>query len=143
MRSATPWKSSTGGWTIRSEPMGRNAIIGIAFIILAALVIAFIWTADPTLVNSLLGINSNIYVSGVSLEINNAYPMQCFGNVIRPLPGFYVQRGSEFNLTFNLTNTCADGHNITSVGVMNGGFSTSITGPKLAIRGVQEQTRYL
>lgn len=106
----------------------------IAIIIVLILAVAFVAATYSPLYDficNLLGIQNSVYITGVSLEIGGAHPTSCFGSVIQPLPGFNVQRGSQFNYTLNLTNSCPDPHNITNVSVLNGGFSVRSVSPRL------------
>jgi len=107
----------------------RIGLIIPVFIILAAVI--FVYLFSTSILNYLFGPTNKIYVSGVSLEINNASPVLCFGNVIQPLPGFNTSKGKSFNYTFNLTDSCQESHNVTGVNVINSGFKTDVLSPRL------------
>ncbi len=107
---------------------GTGLVIFFIFIIVVAL---FIYLFSTGILNSIFGFSNKIYVSGISLEINNANAINCFGNVIQPLPGLNVSEGTPFNYTFNMTNSCPKSHNVTSINVTNVGFKTDVISPKL------------
>jgi hypothetical protein len=114
--------------------MGPKSVV-VAIIVILILALAFIAITYQPLhnyIDGILGIHNNsIYITGVSLEINSAANVSCFGNVVQPLPGFYAQKGSEFDYTVNLTNSCTGPHNITNVSVLNSGFSIKSVNPRL------------
>lgn len=113
--------------------MGPEGAV-VAIIIILILAFAFIAITYQPLhdyINSFLGIQTSVHITGVSLELNALTNASCFGSVVQPLPGFYAQKGSGFDYTVNLTNSCASPHNITNVSVLNGGFSITSVSPKL------------
>ncbi len=101
------------------------------FIVFIIAVAVFIYLFSTGILNGLFSFSSNIYVSGISLEINSASSISCFGNVIQPMPGFNISKDAPFNYTFNLTNSCQASHNVTGVNVINSGFKTDVLSPKL------------
>lgn len=103
-------------------------LIIVTIIIIA---IAVVYFYDPNLLYMLLGISNKVYVSGVSVEINNINPISCFGNVVQPFNGFTIQKGSTFEYTVNLTNSCPEAHNVTAIQVLNNGFTIKAVDPKL------------
>ncbi len=107
------------------------AIIILLIVVAAILLFLLNYVAIKNYVYGLFGISNSIYISGVSLEINNANPVSCFGNVVQPLPAFYTEKGSPFNYTLNLTNACASPHNVTNITSPNPGFSIKVLSPKL------------
>jgi hypothetical protein len=109
----------------------RAVSILLTIIILAIVAIAAIYIYNPNLIYNLLGISNDVYVSGVSVEINSVNPISCFGSVVQPFPGFYTEKGSQFQYMFNLSNSCPASHNVTTINVLNNNFAVQVTDPKL------------
>ncbi len=104
-----------------------GAIIIIIFMVAVFLVVLY----EMGILDGLLGISNRAYISGVSLTINDARPISCFGNVVQPLPEFNISKGAAFYYTFNLTDSCQQSHNITNISVINSGFKTKVISPRL------------
>jgi hypothetical protein len=101
----------------------------ILVLVLLIVIAAAVYILDPAFIYMLFP--SNVYVSGVSLEINNATQISCFGNVVQALPGFNITRALPFSYSFNLTNSCKAPHNVTAINVINNGFTTRVVNPVL------------
>jgi hypothetical protein len=109
----------------------RAVSVLLVIIVLVILALAAIYIYNPNLIYNFFGIPNEMFISGVSLEINNASPISCFGNVVQALPGFYTQKGSAFNYTLNVTNSCPSPHNVTSIESINNHFTVQVLEPKL------------